>query len=145
MKKYSLALASLLIVGSLMGFSPLSQADETKPQNVPEKSYADKVGEKALSGFTNMNTALLEIPKNVINTTNQSNVAYGFTGGLAKGILNTVGRMMAGLADLITAPILTKPIVQPNNIWDDFDVETTYGQAFRADNEPKNSDSGKAQ
>lgn len=145
MKKYSLALASLLIVGSLMGFSPLSQADETKAQNVAEKSYADKVGEKALNGFTNMNTALLEIPKNVINTTNESNVAYGFTGGLAKGILNTVGRMMAGLADLITAPILTKPITQPNHIWDDFDAETTYGEAFRVDNDPKNAEAGKAQ
>jgi putative exosortase-associated protein (TIGR04073 family) len=140
MKKYSFALLSLLLVSLLMGFSPIIRADDAQPQNVQEESYGDKVGDKALSGFTNLNTAILEIPKNIINTTNQSNIAYGFTGGLAKGILNTVGRMVAGLADLITAPLLTKPIPNPNYIWDNFDADTTYGQSFRLDNEPENAD-----
>lgn len=157
MKKYSFALLSVLFISALMSFSPATQADEaqymnTKEQeldareqelnkreqelNQREQSYGDKVGEKAWSGFTNMNTALFEIPKNIINTTNQSNVAYGFIGGTVKGILNTAGRFISGFTDLITAPIITQPIVQPDPIWIDFDADTTYGPVFRLDNEP---------
>ena len=101
---------SLLLASLLMAVSSISFADE-------QQSYGSQTGNKALNGFTNMTTAILEIPKNIINTTNDSNVAYGFVGGLAKGILNTVGRMMAGLTDFVTAPIPTKPIVQPIYIW----------------------------
>ena len=78
-----------------------------------------------------MTTSALEIPKNIINTTNDSNVAWGFVGGLAKGILNTVGRMMVGLTDLITFPLPTKPFIYPKYVWDDFDEDTTYGEVFR--------------
>jgi putative exosortase-associated protein (TIGR04073 family) len=113
------------------------QADEEQVDNAPAQSYGDKVGEKALSGFTNINTAFLEIPKNIINTTNESNVAFGVIGGGVKGILNTVGRLLSGVADLVTAPLPTHPIAQPDQIWQDFDVDTTYGKAFRLDNEPK--------
>ena len=114
----------LLLTSLLMAISSISLAGE-------QQGYGSQVGNKALNGFTNMTTAVLEIPKNIINTTNDSNVAYGFVGGLAKGILNTVGRMMAGLTDFVTAPLLTKPIVQPVYIWDDFDVDSTYDEVFR--------------
>ncbi|NOR68767.1 MAG: exosortase system-associated protein, TIGR04073 family [Methylomarinum sp.] len=114
----------LLLASLLMAISSISLAGE-------QQSYGSQVGHKALNGFTNMTTSILEIPKNIINTTNDSNVAYGFVGGLAKGILNTVGRMMAGLTDFVTAPIPTKPIVQPVYIWDDYDVDSTYGEVFR--------------
>lgn len=96
-----------------------------------QQNYGTQVGDKALIGFTNMTTAILEIPKNIINTTNDSNIVLGSVGGLAKGIVHTVGRMMTGLADLVTAPLPTKPIAQPEYIWDDFDIDTTYGDAFR--------------
>lgn len=100
-----------------------------------QESYGDKVGDKALRGFVNLTTSTLEIPKNIINTTNQSNIAYGFVGGTAKGILNTVGRMMVGLTDLITAPLPTKRFVHPNYVWDDFDADTTYGEVLRLEEE----------
>ncbi len=100
-----------------------------------EESYGSQVGHKALNGFANMTTAILEIPKNIINTTNQSNIAYGAVGGLAKGILNTVGRITGGLADFITAPIPTKPFIRPSYVWDDFDKDTTYGEVFRLQEE----------
>lgn len=141
MKKYTFALLAFAIL-----FAPLAQAEEEdlfedplfhqSTQNYGDDSYGDRVSEKALNGFTNINTAVLEIPKNIINTTNDSNVAFGFVGGAVKGILNTVGRMMTGLTDLITAPIITKPIVQPEYIWQDFDADSTYGPVFRLDNEP---------
>jgi len=95
------------------------------------QSYGSKIGNKALNGFANLATAPLEIPKNIINTTNQSNIFYGVIGGLFKGIVNTGGRIGVGVADLATFPIPTNPIAYPVYIWDDFDVDTTYGDTFR--------------
>lgn len=108
----------------------------TTAQEKP-KSYGKKVGEKALNGITNIATGFLEIPKNVINISNadNSNIFFGMTGGAAKGILDMVGRIGAGAADLITAPLPTKPITQPQYIWQDFDANTTYDDAFRLQNQ----------
>lgn len=114
----------LLLVSLLMTISAISHANE-------QQNYGSQVGNKALNGFTNMTTAVLEIPKNIINTVNDSNIALGTVGGLAKGVLNTVGRMMAGLTDFVTAPLPTKPIAQPAYIWEDFDIDTTYHEVFR--------------
>lgn len=100
-----------------------------------DKTYGEKVGKKALNGFTNIATAFLEIPKNVINATNDSNIVYGTVGGTAKGIINMLGRSLVGLIDVITAPLPTKPVVSPELIWDDFDADTTYGESFRLDEE----------
>jgi putative exosortase-associated protein (TIGR04073 family) len=93
--------------------------------------YSSQVKEKALSGLTNMVTGPLEIPKNVINTTNQSNVVFGAVGGLLKGILHGMARIMSGFSDLVTAPLPTKPTVHPARIWDDFDADTEYSDKFR--------------
>ncbi len=121
MKKYALKLllTSLLIVTSSICF-----ADE-------QQSYGSNVGDKALNGFANMTTSVLEIPKNIINTSNESYVLWGLTGGAAKGILHTVGRMMVGLTDFVTAPLPTKTFIYPKYVWDDFDEDTTYGEVFR--------------
>jgi hypothetical protein len=80
-------------------------------------------------------SAPLEIPKNIINTTNQSNVIYGVFGGVMKGAINMAGRMGVGLTDLVTAPIPTKPITSPSLVWDNFDVDTHYGETFRLSND----------
>ncbi len=116
----------LLLSSLLLTFSSFSFAAEQEPQ-----SYGAKVGHKALNGFANIATGILEIPKNVINTTNQSNIVYGVFGGVLKGIINTGGRIVVGVTDLITAPLPTKPIVYPVYVWDDFDADTTYGEVFR--------------
>jgi putative exosortase-associated protein (TIGR04073 family) len=121
MKKLALP---ILLASLLLATVSNSFADE-------QQSYGSQVGNKALNGFANMTTSVLEIPKNIINTTNDSNIVYGLTGGLAKGILNTVGRMATGITDLITAPLPTKPIAYPLYVWDDFDEDTTYGEVFR--------------
>jgi len=123
MKKLALP---LLLSGLLITFSSSGYAAEREPQ-----SYGAKVGHKALNGFTNITTSFLEIPKSIINTTNQSNLVFGIFGGLAKGIINTGGRIITGTTDLITAPLPTKPIAYPVYIWDDFDADTTYGEVFR--------------
>jgi putative exosortase-associated protein (TIGR04073 family) len=102
-----------------------------------KKSYGQQVGEKALNGISNMQSAVFEIPKNIINVTNASNVVFGLTGGTIKGAINTLGRLVVGLTDIVTAPIITKPIVYPSNIWEDFDADSTYGQVLRLDNQPE--------
>jgi len=114
-------------VGENRTYTPTTSADDQLPQS----SYGEKIGNKALNGFANLITSPLEIPKNIINTINQGNFFYGVAGGFIKGLVNTAGRAGCGLADLITLPIPTKPIAHPVYIWDDFDVETTYGEVLR--------------
>jgi putative exosortase-associated protein (TIGR04073 family) len=114
-------------------------ADNTPPPNYSAntvekpQSYGSKVGDKALHGITNIATGFLEIPKDIINTTNAqgSNIFFGLAGGGVKGIVDALGRISSGAADLITAPLPTKPIAQPQYIWQDFDANTTYDSAFR--------------
>ncbi len=128
---------SLLLTISSASFANELQRYGTRGYNAQNsfasdnKSYGAEVGHKALNGFANITTSFLEIPKNIINTINDSNFAYGVAGGAGKGILNTLGRMMTGMTDLITAPIPTKPIVAPAYVWNDFDADTTYGEIFR--------------
>lgn len=99
------------------------------------QGYSRNVLDKAGNGFANIITAPLEIPKNMINTANQSNAIYGIFGGIIKGTVHMAGRMGVGVADLITAPIPTKSIVYPVLIWDDFDVDTQYTDVFRLSDE----------
>jgi putative exosortase-associated protein (TIGR04073 family) len=101
--------------------------------------YRRQVADKALNGFANMTTAPLEIPKNIINITNEpeSNIFYGVFGGVIRGTLDAVGRVVTGTSDLVTAPLPTKPVVQPRYVWDDFDKTNSYGQVFRLVDNPK--------
>ncbi len=113
-------------------FPPIGNND-----NPLEQSYGEKVANKALNAFANMTTSPLELPKNIINTMNQSNFFYGVFGGFLKGLVNTLGRTGCGIADFITIPLPTKPIVYPVYIWDDFDADTGYGEVFRLDTTKK--------
>jgi putative exosortase-associated protein (TIGR04073 family) len=147
MRKLSRFFVLVSIAGLFTAYAPVTQAqmqqgyDSTAIYNnsatasfaTHDKSYGSKVGNKALNAFANLTTAPLEIPKNIINTTNKSNVFYGIFGGLAKGMVNIAGRMGVGIADLITIPLPTKPIAHPMYIWDDFDIDTSYGPVFRLD------------
>ncbi len=101
--------------------------------------YIGQVGNKALNGFANMATAPLEIPKNIINISNEpdSNVFYGLFGGIIRGSFDTAGRILNGANDLVTAPLPTKPVVQPEYVWDDFDKTNSYGQFYRLVDNPK--------
>jgi putative exosortase-associated protein (TIGR04073 family) len=119
--------------GDNMGYASTPQTDKSFEQ----QSYGRKIGKKVLSGWTNLSLGLLEVPKNIINTTNDSNIFYGLTGGAFKGLINTAGRMGVGIADLLTFLIPTKPIAHPLFIWDDFDADTTYGEVFRVSQSPK--------
>ncbi len=147
MRKFSRFFVFFVFTGLFAAYAPMTQADMQQQGygNVPVtqggeyqqrsfgNSYGSKVGNKALNAVANLTTSVLEIPKNIINTTNKSNIFYGVVGGLFKGVVNMGGRMGVGIADLVTIPLPTKIIAQPAYIWDDFDVDTTYGPVFRLD------------
>jgi len=155
MTKFNRIYASLFFTTLLTAYTPMIKADMQQQgygdqvvantsfppvnnTNGPlQQSYGQKVGNKALNAFANLTTSSLEMPKNIINTMNQSNFFYGVFGGFLKGLVNTLGRAGCGIADFITLPLPTQPIAYPVYIWNDFDVDTTYGEVFRLDNTQK--------
>lgn len=124
MKNTHYTLTVGIIASFLFVFSSNSFADEPK-------TYGAQIGLKTASGFANIATGWLEIPKNIINTTNDTNIIWGIFGGTFKGAVVTVGRMGTGVADLVTFPLPTKPIARPTFIWQDFDIDTSFGPVFR--------------
>jgi putative exosortase-associated protein (TIGR04073 family) len=128
----------------LIAYTPLIEADSAMLSNrantasiSPPLSYGEKIADKGLNALANLTTAPLEIPKAVINTMNQSNFFYGWVGGFVIGIVNMLGRTGSGVADLVTLPIATTPIIFPRYVWDSFDKETTYGPVMRWDKDAK--------
>lgn len=137
-------LVSGLLTSLSLVYAPTALAEQPYYQQQPyqqpyqqprQKTYSQQVGDKALNGFTNITTSWLEIPKSMINDTNakDSNIVYGLVGGMFEGMLQTAYRASAGVVDLVTAPLPTRPIVNPQYIWDDFDETSTYGDVFRLD------------
>lgn len=138
-----LKISSLILVSTVFLAPVLSQAEEMDaapkqaPHAVKQKSYGAQVGEKALNGVTNVGTAILELPKGIINTTQETNIIYGLIGGTGAGIFNTLGRLSTGLIDLVSAPVPSDPLVNPVRVWEKFDKRTTYGIQYHLE-EPTN-------
>ncbi|MFZ2313700.1 MAG: exosortase system-associated protein, TIGR04073 family [Methylobacter sp.] len=117
--------------GSEMGYGEHTQCKKT---GSVEQTYGSKISNKALRGFTNLLLSPMEIPKNVIKTTNESNPFYGIIGGIFKGLMHTAGRMSSGLIDLVFFPLPTKPNTDPIYPWDNyFDRDTSYCDIFDLD------------
>ncbi len=95
-----------------------------------ELTYGEMVRTKLASGLTNMCFGIAEIPKNIINTSNEVNALFGVTGGVLKGTLHTMGRLLAGGLDFITFPLPSQPIPHPAFVWQHFNTDTTYGPYF---------------
>jgi len=89
--------------------------------------YGSQVADKFSRGLANTVTGWVELPKNIVNTSKESNVGMGITVGLVKGVLQTVGRTVVGAVELVTFFIPSPEYVQPRYVWDPFDKDTTYG------------------
>lgn len=98
-------------------YAPLSQAE----------GYMADVGHKFVRGFSNLFGGIGEVPKNIVNASNKTNPVIGGSGGLMMGTLDTLGRTASGIVDVITSPIPTKSLVQPEFVWEDFNHDTKYG------------------
>ncbi len=129
-------LTGLSLIYASTAVAEQQQNQQQYQQQPRERSYGEKLGEKALNGIVNIHTAPLEMPKSIINNINTSggNIVYGVIGGVLEGTLNTMARAVIGASDLILAPLPTRPIIQPQYVWDDFyETKTTYGDIFRLD------------
>lgn len=113
-----------LVLMSWLALTPDAWADDIE-------SYGQTVGRKATSGLANIGVSFLEIPKNVINITNDSNIAFGLAGGGLQGLISMLGRTVVGVSDLILSPLPTQPSVYPLYVWQDFETDTTFGPIFR--------------
>lgn len=73
---------------------------------------------KLARGAKNVALGWTEIPKNIVNTSKQSNVLAGVTVGTVKGLLQAVARTVSGVVDTVTFPIgpYDKPAVKPSMI-----------------------------
>lgn len=132
-KSRALIVSALFALSSQMGVC----AEKAPMIDNNNESYGDIVGRKVSSGFANLVGAPIEIPKNVLLTVNSSNTVYGGVilgtiGGMISGVLHMGARMGIGVADLITAPIPTAPMVSPLMVWDDFESETSYGKVLKS-------------
>lgn len=114
----------LIAVFSLLLFSFVTPA-----QAQTEDSYAVNAAQKLGRGLINVATGWVEIPKNIINTTRDSNVGIGLTWGLVKGIGNTLGRTLVGAGELATffIPFPETELIQPTYVFENFYRDTTYG------------------
>ncbi len=121
------------VLSSLVSGLLLTVSCSIVAQESATPSYGEKVKAKAGSGVVNIVSAPVEIPKSIINTTNESNFIFGIVGGAVEGLLNTAGRVANGVSDLLTAPVPTRPVVYPERVWDDMNADTTYGDIFIAD------------
>jgi putative exosortase-associated protein (TIGR04073 family) len=128
MKSIKTALIALLAC-IFLSFSSVSIAEEPV-----SASYGSKIGYKTLRGFSNIGLGFIEIPKNMIKITNESNFVFGVTGGFLLGAVNTFGRFTIGTLDLLTFPLATKPVTQPVHPWQNYlTVDTEYNSLFVLD------------
>jgi putative exosortase-associated protein (TIGR04073 family) len=102
-----------------------TRGDQPSRANMPV-TYGQAISEKLGVGASNVLLSPLEVPKNIINTSNEANVALGITGGVLKGFMHMTFRILSGITDLVSFPIPSEPLTTPKYVWDDFKVETKY-------------------
>lgn len=95
-------------------------------QSFASSNYFNNSSEKLVSGVTNAVTGWVELPKNIILTSQIEGPLYGITIGTVMGIMHTVGRSLVGVLDAATFFIPISPSVNPPFIWQDFSRETSY-------------------
>jgi putative exosortase-associated protein (TIGR04073 family) len=115
MKKHKIFAAGLIMAGALMSSA-----------HADCKSYWDCFTDKSSQGLFNVVAGVVEIPKNIVNISSDDNILVGVTWGTLRGALHTVGRTLAGGAELITAPFPTDPFVTPPYAWERFSEDTRY-------------------
>ena len=89
-------------------------------------NYISTSSKKLVTGVGNAATGIVELPKNIILTTQQDTIAHGMTFGLVSGVMHTVARTVIGVFDVATFWIPTAPSIQPAYVWEDFSTETSY-------------------
>lgn len=106
---------------------------------VRHRSYGEKVGNKAFRSFANLAAAFIEVPRTILiynndeNDVYKGNFVFAFGIGMVMGVAQSAGRIGTGIVDFITIPLPTESITRPEYPWQQFDVHTSYGDAFVLD------------
>ncbi len=112
---------TVLIIAALGLFTPYSANAST---------YPARMGTKLGNGLANVVTGFVEIPKTIMVTGRSNGFAYAATAGFMTGIVHMLGRTLSGASDIAIFMIPTKPIVQPDYVWDNFSKETSYRKVW---------------
>lgn len=104
----------------------LAMAVSSATWAVEGESYGHRFATKASHGLANITGGFVEIPKNVTNITQESNIFVGMTWGLLRGVGHTVSRTVLGVGEFLTSPIPTDDFVTPGYIWERFSEDTRY-------------------
>jgi putative exosortase-associated protein (TIGR04073 family) len=92
--------------------------------------YPAKIFGKLGIGIINAATGIIEIPKSMTVESQQEGIGMGLSVGLLKGLGNTLGRSILGVADVVTFPIPTKPMLTPPVVFQDFSTATEYSNGW---------------
>lgn len=93
---------------------------------VQAESYLTGFTNKISQGLANIAFGFIEIPKNIINITNDQNIFVGMTWGVVRGVVHGVSRTLVGGAEFITSPIPTSEFASPAYVWDRFSEDSRY-------------------
>ena len=107
---FGLVLALLLIVGPAVSL----YADETTVSSEIQ-TYRKDMGKKAARGMKNIAFGWTEIPKKVVDVTNEAkNPFWGLFAGVFQGGMKAITRTVSGVSDVLTAPITPEkePIIE---------------------------------
>lgn len=108
-------LAACVLSGALFTV-PAAQAE----------SYMTGFSNKVSQGLANIAFGFAELPKNVINISDDQNIFVGMTWGIIRGTVQGVTRTLIGGAELLTSPIPTSDYASPAYVWDRFSEDSRY-------------------
>lgn len=90
------------------------------------ESYLTGFSNKISQGLANIAFGFVELPKNVINISDDQNIFVGMTWGIIRGTAHGVTRTLIGGAELLTSPIPTSDYASPAYVWDRFSEDSRY-------------------
>lgn len=89
-------------------------------------SYLSGFTSKVSQGFFNMAGGVVEIPKNIVNISSDSNILVGMSWGLLRGVAHTVDRTLIGAVEFLSSPIPSDEFISPAYPWERFSEDTRY-------------------
>jgi len=118
-----IAIISFIIISlatfSFAGGGPVSagrQTGKSATVNTDISSYRGDVGDKAARGLENIFFGWTEVPKRVVDITQETNNPFwGLFAGTFQGTLKAMARTTSGVSDVVTAPINPDgaPLISP--------------------------------
>ncbi|MGR9074247.1 MAG: exosortase system-associated protein, TIGR04073 family [Gammaproteobacteria bacterium] len=114
-------LTTCLLFSFLVAGLPVKAEEQAQ-----ETDYLSSFSSKFTQGLFNTATGFVEIPKNIVNVSNEHNVFVGLTWGTLRGAMHAVSRTVVGVGELITSPIPTDDYISPPYVWERFSEDTRY-------------------